>query len=403
MKPGLWQRQALAGVGIVVLAWIGWTSIAATRADALAEDRPEAALRINADHPGALLAAARNSLEAKDQAAARAFAKRLLAAEPGQGEGFAVLAVAALQQSDPDAGELLRIAVLRAARNREVRARAAAAALQAGALPAAMTQLDALLRLGAGTNLYPALAQQSADPRFAAALADTLAAGPGWRNSFLATLLAKGSPPAVDQVYGQLRRRGALSDGEVGRWLARMLRDGRWGEAYAQWVGTLGPLPKGLPAVYNGGFEHDPTGIGFDWQKVARVEGVIIEMEPTPGAGGARAAHFRFIGPAPGGGLRLPLLLGHGRHRLRLRARAEFLHTDQGLQWQVACDRGPTIAMLGPLEGSFDWRSMQVDFSVPASGCPGQWLELRNPATSGAAQHASGDLWIDDIAIASID
>jgi hypothetical protein len=330
-------------------------------------------------------------------------ARHLLTVEPGQGEGFALLALEASRTGARNADALVRIAVHRAARNREMRARAAASALGRGDLPEAMTQLDALLRLGAGTNLYPALAQQSADPRFAAAMVDTLAREPRWRNAFLATLLAGRSPKAIDQVYSGLRRRGALTNAETGNWLGRMMKQGRWGEAYAHWVATLGTRPQALPSVHDGGFESDPSGIGFDWQKAPKVEGVFTELEPTPGATGARAAHLRFIGPSPGGDLRQALLLGPGEYRLSLRARAEFLHTETGLEWQITCSSGKRIATLGPLEGSFDWRQFQAAFSVPASGCPGQWLELRNPQPAGAAQHATGDLWIDDVAILSMD
>jgi hypothetical protein len=383
----------------VALAWIGWVTIAATRADRLAEGDPEAALRVDPGHPAALLEDARRKLRAGDYPAATALAKRLLAIEPGQGEGFAMLAAIAVARSAPDADALLRIAVRRASRDRDMRSKAAVSALRAGALPEAMAQLDALLRLRVSVSLYPAMVQQSEDPRFAAALAETLAREPPWRDEFLGALLAKGSTRAVDQIYAGLRSRGALSSDETARWLGRMLRDGRWGQAYAHWVATLGPLAGGIPAIYNGGFEQDPSGIGFDWQKVPRAEGVFVELEPVPGATGKRAAHFRFIGPAAGGGLRQPMLLGPGRYRLSLRARAEFLHTEQGLEWEITCDGGDEIATLGPLEGSFDWRALQADFSVPASGCPGQWLELDNPATPGAAQHASGDLWVDDLAI----
>jgi hypothetical protein len=215
----------------------------------------------------------------------------------------------------------------------------------------------------------------------------------------MASLLAHGTPKAIDRIHAELRRKGALSPTETRSWLRRMIHDGRWGEAYAHWIATLGPSHLALSPVYNGSFEQDASGTGFDWQGGVRSEGVFTGFEATPGAGGARAAHFRFIGPAADGDLRQALLLGPGRFRLRLRARAEFLETEEGLEWRITCDRGPVIARLGPIEGSFDWRTLQADFTVPASGCPGQWLELRNPATAGAAQHASGDLWVDDVAV----
>ena len=99
------------------------------------------------------------------------------------------------------------------------------------------------------------------------------------------------------------------------------------------------------------------------------------------------------------GNLRQALLLAPGRYQLRLRARAEFLNSDQGLTWQIRCQGGPVIATLGPLEGSFEWTPMGVDFEVPTTRCDGQWLQVINPAVKGSAQQVSGDLWIDDVEI----
>jgi hypothetical protein len=397
-------RLTLAVVAAVAAVAVGWNAIQATRADALAEEDPVAALRIDPDHPEALLRLSREQLAARDYDAATATARHLLAVEPGQGEGFAVLALAAIRRGDRDAAMLLDAGLRRAPRNTALRAQAAAAALSAGDFPAAMRQIDALFRLESGQNaaVRAALLQQAQDPRFADAIAQTLAAGPSWRTQFLIDLGARGSPEAVDQVNAALQRRGGLSGPETARWLARMLKDGRWTQAYARWVDTFPVPPKALPLVYDGGFEQDPGGIGFDWRD-ERVSGVTTQFEPVPGAGGQRAVHFRFIGiPAAGGDLVQPLLLAPGRYRLELRARAEFLQSDQGLQWAIRCADGSLIGSLGPLEGSFDWQTLGADVVVPASGCPGQWLRLENPATKGSAQQVSGELWVDDVKMAAL-
>src|SRR5690606_3887545 len=140
----------IAVVGLLVLAWIGWTAIQVTRADALAQTDPEAALRIDPDHPQALLRIAWRPLGNDQADAARATARHLLAVEPGQGDAFAVLALAAAKRGDANAEALAKIALQRAPRNRDLRTQAAARALRAGDLPAAMAQMDALLRLSPG-------------------------------------------------------------------------------------------------------------------------------------------------------------------------------------------------------------------------------------------------------------
>lgn len=393
-------RGGIAAIGLVLAVWVGWTLVQATRADLLADRDPEAALRLDPDHPQALLGLAWRQLGQGENDAAMATARHLLAAEPGQGDAFAVLALAAARRGDAEAPELARIALQRAPRNRELRATEAAGLLKAGDIDSAMAQIDALLRLtpSRGESLFPALAQQAQDKRFAYALAAVLARDPPWRRGFLGVLNRKGTSSAVDQVYAWLQGHGELTSVETGRWLDRMIADGRWGEAYAHWVGTLGGDAARLTPVYNGDFERDPSRQGFGWRNDA-APGAFAEIEAGAGPDGSRAAHVHFIGrPAARGNLRQALLLAPGRFELAMLVRTDFLRSEQGLQWIVRCDRGRTIAMLKIEDGSSDgWHRSATEFQVPR-GCPGQWLELRNPAVRGARQ-VSGDVWVDDVAI----
>ena len=86
-------RIPLAIAGLVLMAWLAWTIIQVTRADALAETDPQAALRIDPDHPQALLRLAWRQLGNDQIDEAMATARHLLSVEPGQGDAFAVLAL----------------------------------------------------------------------------------------------------------------------------------------------------------------------------------------------------------------------------------------------------------------------------------------------------------------------
>jgi hypothetical protein len=394
-------RVTIAAAGVALLAWVGWVTVQATRVDELARTDPDAALRLDPDYPPALLSVAHRQLREGDPDAAMATARHLLATAPGRGDAFAILALAAVQRGDADAPQLLAIAVQRAPRNRDVRVQAALAALKHKDLPGVMAQVDALLRLSPdrGKVLYPMLTQQSEDQQFADVLAATLARDPPWRPAYLATLARKdASAIGADNVQGWLEQHGELSQAEIAAWLDRMMADGRWGDAFARWVGTLGPGPLVIPPLRNGGFEKDIGGGGFDWRNDP-VKGVITDIEAGTGTRNSRAAHLHFIGQAERGNLRQALMRAPGHYRRSSSARAQFLRRHQGLQWVVRCDKGPTIAESDRLEGSFGWRLLNADFEVPATGCAGQWLELRNPAVAGSARQVSGDLWIDDVAI----
>lgn len=404
-RNGMAIRGIVAAIGVVVLAWIGWTTIQATRADELAATDPAAALRIDPDHPQALLALAQRQLRDGDADAATATARHLLAVEPGQGEAFAILALAASKRGDADAAKLQAIALQRAPRDRDLRVQAALGDLKAGKVPAAMAQIDALLRLSPerGKVLYPMLAQQAQNKAFADVLAATLARDPPWRAAFMNVLGGKDAPAAgVDNIYGWLRQHGELSQPEITRWFDRMIADGRWGDAFARWIGTLGPGPLVIPPVRDGGFEKDPDGVGFNWRNDP-VKGSFADIQDGAGIRGSRAAHLHFIGQVSRGNLRQALLLPPGRYRLSLQARAEFLRSDQGLQWIVRCDKGATIAAAAVADGSYPWRKLNAEFVVPADRCAGQWLELKNPAVPGSAQQVNGDLWIDDVAVTRVE
>jgi Tfp pilus assembly protein PilF len=387
-----------------LLAWVGWQVVLTTRVDALAKTDPDAALRLDPDDAAALLAVARHQLAQGDDEGATASARRVLRTAPGQGDAFAIIALAAAQRHAPEANDLLEIAAQRSPRVPQVRAQLAVGRLQAGDLQGAMTQIDALLRFNPdqGKQFLPAMAQQSMDPRFADVMVATLVRNPPWRGSFLEVINRKAPPAAVDNIYARLMAAGGLSVDEARLWLDYLIARGRWGDAFSSWTGWLKPTPTQIPLVRNSGFEDEIDGVGFGWRNAA-TPGAFTDIEPGAGSDGSRAAHTHFIGrPAPGGNLRQPLFLGPGRYRMSVRVRADALQSDQGLVWGVRCDRGAQIAASGPIQGSFGWKTVAVDFEVPPGDCQGQWLELRNPAVRGSAQQVQGDLWTDNIAITPV-
>ena len=151
--------------------------------------------------------------------------------------------------------------------------------------------------------------------------------------------------------------------------------------------------------LHDGGFEQPVTGQAFGWRFVD-ASGTYTEIGPAPGATG-QAAHFVFLGrPVRGGSLEQPLVLPPGAYRLRMRLMAQALQSQQGLEWTMTCDGQPRPFAIGDrIKGSFDWRETSIEFVVPARGCAGQWLRLRNPAPNGSASKVTGDLWVDDLAL----
>ncbi len=359
---------------------------------------PTQQLAWHANDPDAPLALAEQQLAAGQNVDAAASARTVLAHEPLQGRAFAILAAAVDAAGDrAGAARLYAIAERRAPRDVSTRAWLTQRDLEQGDYAAAMQQIDKLLRLAPerGPALYPVLAQLVAVPRFADALANTLRADPPWRPAMIAAFRnpKTGDPDATSAILQALQKQGGLTPDEYRSWLDSLITSGRWGEAYARWATDV-PKPGGrLPLVYNGDFAGVPSGIGFDWH-LPRTPGVMVQFEPVPGAPG-QAAHMRFLDQMAGsGGLEQPMVLFPGNWRLSMRVRPVALDSALGLQWIIVCaGPGGVIARTDPINGSQDWTDAGVDFTVPSSGCPGQWLRLVNPVQGGAGQRVSGELW----------
>ena len=371
--------------------------VAITLADRAATNDPRRALGWLAQHPQALLTLAERQLEQGNVREARASARRLLIAEPLEGRGFRVLAASADHAGDRDlALALYEIAARRSPRDTPSRAWLAEHYLLSGNYPASLAQIDAILRKVPSQErvLAPLLSQLSADPAFTAALVRMLGSRPVWRGPLLSSMQAS---TGIDAVMTGLQQSGGLSEAEFDQWIASLMSQGRWGEAYALWA-SAHPAPR-LPLVYNGDFLTAPSGRGFDW-RVTRVPAIELSFLPGGRNGFVAQARFRRR-PVAQLNLEHPLLLAPGPHRLTARIRTQALSSEQGLEWRVVCDgAGTTIGASAGISGTTGWHDVIADIDVPARGCRGQWLRLHNPAPTGSAQVVDGALWIDGVAIA---
>ena len=396
-----WAVILTTALGVLIAAW---RIFGLMQAELRAGETPQAALRWMPAYAPALMALAELRLREGDLVGAADLARKVLALEPLQGEAFRVLAQVAEQQGEADAAQALyRITAQRAPRDAIARAWLAQQALQQGHYAEALVQIDRVLRMAPArtAGVFPVLVTLARDPVFADALVTALAAAPPWRSGFLAVLLdpKTGDQEAARQVLQALDARGALLPEDRAAWLDRLIAKGQWGEAYARWAGKAVKQDGQLPHIYNGDFERDPQGAGFDW-RMHKVAGVLLTFEEGKGSEG-KAAVLQFLGRSVAeAGLQQALLLQPGQYRLRVRMRAQTLRSELGLQWQVHCaEPAGVVARLNTIDGSYEWRVFETDFNVPATGCPGQWLRLVNRVSSGAAQRLAGSLWLDNLEI----
>lgn len=385
---------------VVLLGWCAWRVLSLGLADHYAAKDPEAALAWRGEHPAALLAAA--DAESPPERVA-ALARRALRGNPLQGRGYRLLA--ALESESDRAVRLYAIAAERSPRDILSLAWLFDDAVRAADYPAAVRQADQLLRVQPALlqQLHPVLAGLAAQPDGRTELAASLAQFPPWRTPLLKTLARQAPDPvAIAGLFERVRLqpRGLRAD-ERHAWLERLIGERRWDAAYLSWVNLL---PAGqrdtIGNVYNGGFEWAPSNSGFDW-RIGRVAGARIDRAAVDGVTGERALRVAFEHRrVPFRHVRQLMALPPGSYRLEGRARFDGLDSERGLVWTLVCaEGGAALADVRPLAAGRAWHAFGVDFTVPASGCGGQWLTLRVPARIPAEERIGGVAWFDDLRV----
>lgn len=386
---------------VVLLGWCAWRALSLGFADHYAAKNPPAALAWRGEHSAALLAAATQS--ERDPERVAALARRALRGNPLQGRGFRILAAL---ESEPDrATRLYAIAAERSPRDILSLAWLFDSAVRAADYPAAIRQADQLLRVQPALlqRLYPVLAGLAAQPDAQTELAASLAQFPPWRTPLLKTLARQAPDPvAIAGLFERLRLQpqGLRAD-ERHEWLERLIGDRRWGAAYLSWVSLLPPGQQdAIGNVYNGGFEWTPSNSGFDW-RIGRIAGARIDRAAVDGITGERALRVAFEHRrVPFRHVRQLMALPPGPYRLEGRARLDGLDSEHGLVWTLVCaEGGAALADVRPPAASRGWQAFGVDFTVPASGCGGQWLTLRVPARIPAEERIGGVAWFDDLRV----
>jgi len=399
------DRKLLAtGVLLLLLAGVAWRVLSLGMAEQFARTQPVRALSWRSDHPVALvLQAERLAASGRDAASASRLARQALQANPLDGRGFRVLGRLAADRGDlVRAARFHALAVTRSPRDLPSHAWLFEHELRSGKVAKALVHADLMLRVQPElkARLFPILIGLAGDESARPALARLLAKAPPWREKFLQAMLAEPGDSRQLVVVLDASAGSGLSRTELAAWLERLTADQAWDQAYVVWASQLPPGTPALANLYNGGFESEVTGLGFDW-RFEHVPGASIEVLAGPGVSGQQALSVGFDHQrVPFRHVRQLLLLSPGRYLLEGHQRAEDLRTPRGLSWSVAC-AGSTVPLVAtaPLKGNSDWTEFAVEWVVPDGGCPSQWLELALLARVDSEQMVSGRAWYDDMRI----
>jgi tetratricopeptide (TPR) repeat protein len=402
-------RMVLVGFVLIGLMWVGWRIVADTAGRNAAASDPETALAWMPSEARALDELASREIEKSggDLNAARGLAERALRSNPLDARALAVLGLIAERLGDEArAGNLMRLSGARTWHDMSTQAWLLKHDIQRGDFDRALSHIDALLRTNPEffEQSTPVLVAFTIDQTTFNALARLLATNPPWRARFLAQLSAQLSDGGrLVQLYA------ALQDGqhppeamELKPYLDRLIRDGRFAEAYQSWRETLSPQQRTSEfLLYNGDFAAPIDGLPFNWV-LYPTRGMNIQVVASPGKDKGRALQFQFSGtrvePFTVGQL---MLLPPGEYRFTGKVRAEKLRTQRGLEWQISCADPPSniLARTDLVANTTPWTSFSVVFTVPHADCRSQWLKLEIASRTASERQIEGQVWYDNLRI----
>jgi hypothetical protein len=128
---------------------------------------------------------------------------------------------------------------------------------------------------------------------------------------------------------------------------------------------------KGL---YDSQFRGLPGPPPFNWNLVTSNAGVAERIDMP----GLQIEYYGRIDTEFASQL---LLLSPGRYRLAFRAQGDAKGEGSRLSWSVACVGKSAPLLQIPIAAiTYSPRVLAGEFTVPAGGCPGQWLRLKGAA-----------------------
>ena len=371
----------------------------------LAEDSPEASLRLWPWRGNPWLQRGDRMLEAQAPETAKAAARAALLQAPLSAKAYALIGRAYMLSGDAaGADAAMAAAARRSLRDAPSQTWIFARALEAGDFQAALEAYDVLMRR------RPELAEPLSPPIYSAAdqvtaaraaLIERLRLAPPWRTAFLTGYSRNSAQPgAVHALLSALRSSDMPpTDAEVRPYLDRLLREKRYVSAYLAWAEHHPALVPASGAVVDGGFGAEAPGMApFAWtlsagdgaaaQRAGAPDGQGLALQATASGGLARRMVAEQL-----------LVLPSGDYQLTAKTWIETGDPQGRLTWTVRCENGAKTALATlPVSGATGrWTPIRADLSVPAD-CPAQRLRLE--ARPGASL-APVSVYFDDMAVVS--
>lgn len=388
-----------AVLGLVGLA-LGWTIVV----EALVQVAPpRLALAVDPNSALANAYAAQDAYAAKQMGQAAALARKSLTLQPFDVVALRVAGLADAARNGPDhADQTMTLAGDWSLRDQLSQAWLFGQRLRHRAYGSAFAHADALMRMD--NDILPSMFKLfdqivAYDPKALGALGQRLAADPPWRQAYFESL---GGDPQRQLVAAELAV--GLASGphpatrpELSALLSNLVAQQRYAIADQVWRRVGGAEAARAPA--DGGFDAPQTPDPFGW-RITGGEGATVQILDDGVGRGGHALRVDYDGYSDPSLVKTFMTLGPGPQRLTGRLRSELATGADQLGWVVSCadDGRPLAEAKGPASAQPGaWTTFSETFTVPPTGCAGQWLTLEpypgerpNPTT----------VWYADLAVA---
>jgi len=208
----------------------------------------------------------------------------------------------------------------------------------------------------------------------------------------------------ASQVWLWFESRGYVDDALADEYARALLRRQEYAAAWQAWTLYAAARAPGYPgenAIFNAGFEREPTGAVFDW-RIEASPGVTVARDFGIAAEGKASLRLSFdhTGNLSDSGISQQMVLSPGAYRFEARMRTREITTDEGLGFRLVDPENTRLldARTGSLSGTHNWKLLSVGFEVRPATRVVEVRVVRTPSLK-FDNKLGGTVWIDGLVL----
>ena len=217
---------------------------------------------------------------------------------------------------------------------------------------------------------------------------------------YLGYLISKDKLDETFAVWKRMEIVGKVPNDVAFGYIDYLIGKDRISEAIFIWS-EMFPNIEDDTLVWNGGFENDPFGRGFDW-KINQIDGVSIDFDWKEKTKGVRSLRLEFDGKHNVDFYHVSQVIPvepDTEYLLMSDVATQDITTRNGIVWEAYCS--DMMKATEPLAGTVDWKRIELSFVTP-SDCRSVTLRLRRYKSGKFDRYISGTAWVDDVKLLRI-